>query len=229
MNLDEHAAASPRVCGRLLCRRSAPPATASNDWTRPTARLSRASSKAKEVSPEQSTVSDWRAGRGGAGGAAAGIGMSLPLRGRVEDQAPTTSSTAEPFLTQAKGPIVGAVLRDGARHRRPAAAARSRPTPTGRSRSIPSAIAARWNDIRQDFVDYYRPADSADETAEAAHEQLERTAERTYDEFRKQARRVSCRRTSTTSPPISARSIGSRTTRSAASTPRSRSSAAGTG
>ena len=45
------------------------------------------------------------------------------------------------------------------------------------------AITARWNGIRQEFVDYYRPTGSADDAAQAAHERLQRAAERTYNEF----------------------------------------------
>jgi uncharacterized membrane protein YphA (DoxX/SURF4 family) len=82
--------------------------------------------------------------------------------------------SAEPFLTQAKGPISGLFYAmvpdiDGRQRLQPAAAA---------------DVAARWNDIRQNFVDYYRPTDPADGAAQAAQERLERTAERTYHEFR---------------------------------------------
>jgi uncharacterized membrane protein YphA (DoxX/SURF4 family) len=79
--------------------------------------------------------------------------------------------TAEPFLTQAKGPISGLFYAmvpdiDGRQRLQPAAAA---------------DLSARWNDIRQDFVDHYRPIDDA---GQPAHERLERAAERTYNEFR---------------------------------------------
>ena len=73
------------------------------------------------------------------------------------------------------------VLRDGARHRRPPAAAGRNGR---RKKSIDSGhFTARWNDIRQRFVDYYRPGPSADEAARTAHKRLERAAEQTYDEF----------------------------------------------
>ena len=90
--------------------------------------------------------------------------MPLPLRGRVEDQ------TLEKFSTSTRAVLGRAVpdageraagrllLRDGSRHRRPPAAAGRAPTRTGRSRSTRDGIAARWNAIRQEFVDYYRPS-----------------------------------------------------------------------
>jgi uncharacterized membrane protein YphA (DoxX/SURF4 family) len=90
--------------------------------------------------------------------------------------------TAEPFLTQAKGPMADffyAMVPDiDARHRLPVE------TDAHGKKSIDSSgIAARWDEIRREFVDYYRPGDSADNAAPAAYERLEREAERTYNEF----------------------------------------------
>ncbi len=45
-------------------------------------------------------------------------------------------------------------------------------------------VTDRWNDIRQQFVDYYRPA-SPDEAAEARQKQLESEADATYKDFNK--------------------------------------------
>jgi uncharacterized membrane protein YphA (DoxX/SURF4 family) len=91
--------------------------------------------------------------------------------------------TAEPFLTLAKGPISPLFYAmvpdiDGRQRLRVE-------TDAGGKKSIDSsAIVARWDGIRQRFVDYYRPAKSADAAAQGAYEQLERAAARTGDEFR---------------------------------------------
>ena len=81
------------------------------------------------------------------------------------------------------------------------------------------AIAARWNGIRQEFVDYYRPADSADDDGAGGPRTVGAAGRADLQRVLREARRVPARRTSTTSPPISARSIGSRTTRSGTSRP----------
>ncbi len=91
--------------------------------------------------------------------------------------------TAEPFLTQAKGPISGlfyAMVPDIDGRQR-----LQIETDAGGRKSINSdAIAARWNAIRQDFVDYYRLASSADDAAQSDQKELERKAERTCNDFR---------------------------------------------
>jgi uncharacterized membrane protein YphA (DoxX/SURF4 family) len=92
--------------------------------------------------------------------------------------------TAEPFLTQAKGPVAGlfyAMLPDidGSQRLRV-----EPPDANGKPSINADALAGRWNEMRQQFVDYYRPA-ASDEAATAAHERLERAAERTYNDFKK--------------------------------------------
>ena len=91
--------------------------------------------------------------------------------------------TAEPFLTQAKGPLSWVfyamlpdvdgrktlmVLTDG----------------DGKKSIDSTAIAARWNEIRQQFVDFYRPGPTADDSARQTQLQLEKDAEKTFTEFR---------------------------------------------
>ena len=91
--------------------------------------------------------------------------------------------SAEPFLTQAKGPIAGLFYAmvpdiDGRQRLQVETDAH------GKKSVNSGAITARWNGIRQEFVDYYRPTGSADDAAQAAYERLQRLAERTQNEFR---------------------------------------------
>jgi uncharacterized membrane protein YphA (DoxX/SURF4 family) len=91
--------------------------------------------------------------------------------------------SAEPFLTQAKGPLAPlfyAMVPDIDGRERMQIVEHA----NGKKSLGSSDIADRWNGIRQDFVDYYRPSDASDEAAQAAHERLQRAAERTYNEFR---------------------------------------------
>lgn len=89
--------------------------------------------------------------------------------------------TAEPFLSQAKGPVsclFYAMLPDIDGRQRLQIEVDSHGKPSINS----DALTTRWNDIRQQFVEYYRPAGaSADE--QAAYEQLQRKAEDTYNKF----------------------------------------------
>jgi len=90
--------------------------------------------------------------------------------------------TAEPFLTQAKGPMAGffyMMIPDiDARQRLHVEA-----DAHGKKSIDSSGITTRWDEIRREFVDYYRPTNSADAAAPAAQERLERDAERTYSKF----------------------------------------------
>ncbi len=91
--------------------------------------------------------------------------------------------TAAPFLTQAKGPIAPlfyAMVPDINARERLQVETRA----DGKKAIDSTAITARWNDIRQEFVDYYRPT-STDEAATARHKQLESEAEATYKDFSK--------------------------------------------
>jgi uncharacterized membrane protein YphA (DoxX/SURF4 family) len=93
--------------------------------------------------------------------------------------------SAEPFLTQAKGPLAGffyAMVPDiDARQR-----LRVETDSHGKKSINSDGIAERWNGFRLDFVDFYRPANASDEDAAAAHDKLDKDAERTYNKFRKQ-------------------------------------------
>ena len=95
--------------------------------------------------------------------------------------------SARPFLAQAKGPMAHffyAMVPDiDARERLRIV------TDVDGKRSIPAdPITAQWDRMRQDFVDHYRPADSSDPEAEAAHQWLDAEAQRTYDDFCKKLR-----------------------------------------
>jgi uncharacterized membrane protein YphA (DoxX/SURF4 family) len=90
--------------------------------------------------------------------------------------------TAEPFLTQAKGPVAWvfyAMIPDiNGRERLRVV------TDAGGKKLIDTtAIVARWDNIRQKFVDFYRPLNPSDEAANASHERLQRAAERTVNDF----------------------------------------------
>ncbi len=90
--------------------------------------------------------------------------------------------TAEPFLTQAKGPLAGyfyAMVPDiDARQRLHVVTSGA-----DQKKSINSdGITARWNLIRQQFVDYYQPGASAD----AAHKQLDDKSNKIYETFQRQ-------------------------------------------
>jgi uncharacterized membrane protein YphA (DoxX/SURF4 family) len=90
--------------------------------------------------------------------------------------------SAEPFLTEAKGPISPLFYLmvpdiDGRQRLEVTSHA------NGKKSLNTSAIAARWNGMRQEFVDYYRPTSADDNVAQAAYERLQRAAERTYNDF----------------------------------------------
>ena len=91
--------------------------------------------------------------------------------------------TAEPFLTQAKGPVAGlfyAMVPDiNGRQRLQVVVENGKP----RINSDP--IAARWNDYRQNLIDYLKPRDPTDQTAVGAHQSFETDSEKTYNEFKK--------------------------------------------
>jgi uncharacterized membrane protein YphA (DoxX/SURF4 family) len=90
--------------------------------------------------------------------------------------------SAEPFLTQAKGPLAGlfyAMVPDIDGQER----LRVEKDAAGKATSVDSSrVAARWNRIRQEFVDYYRPS-PADADATAAYKELKDKAKGKYNEF----------------------------------------------
>ena len=92
--------------------------------------------------------------------------------------------SAAPFLTSAKGPMAGffyAMVPDiNARQRLHIEDAKGK-------KSIDSdAIADRWNQVRQEFVEFYRPKDASDPEAADAQAKLAKGAEHTYNKFHKQ-------------------------------------------
>ena len=93
--------------------------------------------------------------------------------------------SAEPFLTQAKGPLAGffyAMVPDIDGRKR----LRVEKDPAGKPKAVDgSAIADRWNHIWQEFADYYRPG-TADADAAFAYTGLKEKAEGKYNEFREQ-------------------------------------------
>ena len=94
--------------------------------------------------------------------------------------------SAEPFLTQAKGPISGlfyAMLPDVNGRERLQIATDAK----GKTSIDGSVITERWKDIRRDFLAHYQPPRSADAAAQASYERLARAAERTYNDFREKA------------------------------------------
>ena len=92
--------------------------------------------------------------------------------------------TAETFLTQAKGPLAGffyAMVPDINGRRRVHIITDEK----GKKRIDSDPIAARWNEYRQNLVDYLKPRDETDQAAAGAHQRFETDAEKTYIEFKK--------------------------------------------
>jgi uncharacterized membrane protein YphA (DoxX/SURF4 family) len=93
--------------------------------------------------------------------------------------------TARPFLALAKGPVSGffyAMVPDiNARQR-----LRVETDAKGKKSIDDSGIADRWNQVRQEFVEFYRPSDASDAAAADAHAKLAKGAQETFDKFHKQ-------------------------------------------
>jgi hypothetical protein len=93
--------------------------------------------------------------------------------------------SAEPFLTTAKGPLAGffymMVPDINGRQR-----LRVDTDANGKKSIDSSGVAARWNAIRQDFVDYYRPTGTTTEAAQSAFEKLQQGADESCKKSQKQ-------------------------------------------
>jgi uncharacterized membrane protein YphA (DoxX/SURF4 family) len=93
--------------------------------------------------------------------------------------------SARPFLALAKGPMAGFFYAmvpdiDGRQRLRVEIDAKKK------KKSIDdSAIAERWNQVRQDFVEFYRPKDASDAEAADAQAKLAKGAQETFDRFHK--------------------------------------------
>jgi uncharacterized membrane protein YphA (DoxX/SURF4 family) len=93
--------------------------------------------------------------------------------------------TAEPFLTQAKGPLAGlfyAMIPDIQGRQR----LRIETDPKGKKFVNCDALVSRWNEIRRRFVDYYRPG-ADDEALQESYARVEEKARQTFDDFRRSA------------------------------------------
>jgi len=92
--------------------------------------------------------------------------------------------TAEPFLSQAKGPMAGffyAMIPDINGRQRLQITTDEK----GKKRINSDPFAARWNEYRQNLVDYLKPRDETDQAAADAYQRFETEAEKTYNEFKK--------------------------------------------
>ena len=90
--------------------------------------------------------------------------------------------TAEPFLTQAKGPIAPlfyAMVPDIDGRQRLGITTHA----SGKKAISSDGVTSRWSDVRQAFLDFYRPIASAEADTAAAFERLEQSAERTYKDY----------------------------------------------
>ncbi len=92
--------------------------------------------------------------------------------------------TAETFLIQAKGPLAGffyALVPDvNGRQRLHIVSDEN-----GKKRIDSDPIAARWNEYRQNLVNYLRPRDEPTPAALQAYQKFETDAEKKYIEFKK--------------------------------------------
>ena len=91
---------------------------------------------------------------------------------------------AEPFLTTAKGPLAGFFYMmvpdiNGRQRLRVIEA-------DGKKTIDSSGITARWNTVRQEFVDYYQPSGSAAEADKTAFERLQKESQKSCEKSQKQ-------------------------------------------
>ena len=94
--------------------------------------------------------------------------------------------TAKPFLVLAKGPVSGffyAMLPDINGRQRLKVKTDEK---TNKKTIDSSAIADRWDQVRQEFVEFYRPKDESDADATAAQAKLAKGAQDTCNKFHKQ-------------------------------------------
>ncbi len=111
--------------------------------------------------------------------------MSLPLRGRVEDQAPRRVH-GRAVSDAGEGADLRSLLRHGSRHQRPPAAA-NRDRRQGKTSIDSAGIARDGMASARTFSTITARPRSADDAAQAAYERLARAAERTYNDFREKA------------------------------------------
>jgi uncharacterized membrane protein YphA (DoxX/SURF4 family) len=102
--------------------------------------------------------------------------------------------SAEPFLTGAKGPMSGlfyAMVDDINGRQRLRVEEIEKIDKEGKKTKLKTvnsdALAKRWDDLRQQFVDYCKPGPLSDEDAQKRHEELEKAAQLKCDEHRKSA------------------------------------------
>lgn len=101
--------------------------------------------------------------------------------------------TAEPFLTQAKGPLAGlfyAMIPDIEGRQRLQIKIDEDGKKTGKKGKKYvdcDALLLRWNELRQQFVDYYRPGSGADEALKESHARLEKKTAETFQQARRSA------------------------------------------
>lgn len=100
--------------------------------------------------------------------------------------------SAEPFLAQAKGPLAPlfyAMLPDiDGRQRLQAEVEYVEEKDEGGKAVLlgrNARLAARWDRMWQEFVDYYRPRGGADEAAQKRHEALAKQAQAVYEKHRR--------------------------------------------
>ena len=91
--------------------------------------------------------------------------------------------TAEPFLTQAKGPIADffyAMIPDINGRQRLQIIAEN-----GKKRINSEPVAERWNEYRQNLAKYLKPRDETDQAAAGAQQSFETDAEKTFNQYKK--------------------------------------------
>jgi uncharacterized membrane protein YphA (DoxX/SURF4 family) len=95
--------------------------------------------------------------------------------------------TAMPFLTTAKGPVAGffyAMVPDiDARQRLRVVTVEEKGKEKGKKSIDSSGFTERWNQVRQEFVEHYRPADASDTDATKAQAKLAEGAKETLARF----------------------------------------------
>jgi uncharacterized membrane protein YphA (DoxX/SURF4 family) len=98
--------------------------------------------------------------------------------------------SAEPFLTQAKGPLAPLfyAMIDDIDGRGRLADALQVETEKGKRVVKCPALDARWDSLRQKFVDYYRPGAAADEATERNYAELTKQAQGICNKYCSEAR-----------------------------------------